>query len=167
LLILQEITFLISNQASLQQVFKKSLEGIVKGVGFERAMLSLISPDRSHYSARLVLGERSSLLQDYFNFPINEEHDIFSKVLMEGSELLIEDISEAGWRQVTREDFLEKCGANSLIIASLRLGSKAIGFIYADNGVSHQPISAEQYRGFIQFVAQARLAIQVGAASRR
>jgi len=86
---------------------------------------------------------------------------------MEGSELLIEDISEAGWRQVTREDFLEKCGANSLIIASLRLGSKAIGFIYADNGVSHQPISAEQYRGFIQFVAQARLAIQVGAASRR
>ena len=167
LLILQEITFLISNQASLQQVFQKSLEGIIKGVGFDRAMLSLISPDRSNYAARLVLGEQSSVLQDYFKFPINEEHDIFSKVLMEGSELLIEDVSEAGWKRVIKKDFLEKCGADSLIIASLRLGSKALGFIYADNGISNQAISPDQYRGFIQFVAQARLAIQMGATSKR
>jgi len=167
LLILQETTFLISNQASLQQVFKKSLEGIISGVGFDRAMLTLISPDRSNYSARLVLGEQSSILQDYFNFPINEEHDIFSKVLMEGSELLIEDISEAGWKRVIRKDFEEMCGTNSFIIASLCPGSKAIGFIYADNGISHNAISTEQHRGFIQFVAQARLAIQVGATNKR
>ena len=167
LLILQEITFLISKQASLQQVFQKSLEGIIKGVGFDRAMLSLISPDRTNYAARLVMGEQSSLLQDYFKSPINEEHDIFSKVLMEGSELLIEDITEAGWARVIKKDFLEKCGADAFIVASLRLGTKAIGFIYADNGVSNQAISSDQHRGFIQFIAQARLAIQMGAANKR
>lgn len=165
--ILQELTFLISSQANLQQIFQKALEGVHRGVAFDRGMLALISSDRSSYAARLVTGHNVQQLQSYFKFPINEEHDIFSRVMMEGSELLVHDVSEEGWRRVIRPDFVDKTGTRSFILASLRIDTKALGFIYADNVLSSAEISAAQHRGFIQFVAQARLAIQMGANAQR
>jgi len=60
------------------------------------------------------------------------------KVLMDGNELLIEDISEAGLIRVIKKDFLDKCDADSLIIVLLRLGSKAPGFAYSNSRINNQ-----------------------------
>jgi len=38
---------------------------------------------------------------------------------------------------------ISECERNSFAIASPHLGTKAIGFMYADNGVSLQPIGPE------------------------
>jgi len=69
-------------------------------------------------------------------------------------------------KRVIKKDFLEKCDADSLIIVLLRPGSKAPGFAYSVNRINNQTIYSEQHRGFIQFSAQARLAIKMGAASK-
>jgi len=45
-------------------------------------------------------------------------------------------------------------------IAALRAGDRIVGLFYADLGVSGKQISDELQQGFVQFVNQARLALQ-------
>lgn len=164
--IIQEITGLIAASASIITIFSKALEGLHQGVGFDRAMLCLLNPDRSKYMARLVFGKNANMLKQYFNFPVNEDHDIFSHVMIKGSELLVEDINDPSWASMINNDFYASIGAKNFIIASIRSGDKPIGMIYADKLASRKPISSDEHRGFMQFVAQARLAVQINSQRR-
>jgi len=164
--IIQEITTLIAGSASIITIFSKVLEGLHQGVGFDRTMLCLLSPDRSKYMARLAFGKGANMLKQYFNFPVNEDHDVFSSTMIKGSELLVEDINDPSWANMIYSDFYKSVGASSFIIASIRSGSKPIGMIYADKISSNNPISTEEHRGFMQFVAQARLAVQINSQRR-
>ena len=116
--------------------------------------------------ARLVFGKNASILKQYFNFPVNEDHDVFSQLMIKGSELLVEDINDPSWAAMISRDFHQTVGAKSFIIASIRSGNKPIGMIYADKMSSRKPISSDEHRGFIQFVAQARLAVQISGQKR-
>ena len=161
--IIQEITALIAASASLITIFSKVLEGLYQGVGFDRAMLCLLSPDRDQYMARLAFGKNAAALKKYFNFPINEDHDVFSHTMIKGSEILVEDINDKSWASLIQSDFYQSIGAKCFIIASLRSGSKPIGMIYADKMTTQKSITTDEHRGFIQFVSQARLAIQMNS----
>jgi len=161
--IIQEITALIAASASLITIFSKVLEGLYQGVGFDRAMLCLLSPDRDQYMARLAFGKNAAALKKYFNFPVNEDHDVFSHTMIKGSEILVEDINDKSWASLIQSDFYQSIGAKCFIIASLRSGSKPIGMIYADKMTTQKSITTDEHRGFIQFVSQARLAIQMNS----
>ena len=164
--IIQEITALITGSASIITIFSKVLEGLHQGVGFDRAMLCLLSPDRSKYMARLAFGKNAEMLKQYFNFPVNEDHDLFSHTMIKGSELLVEDINDPSWATMIHRDFYPAVGAKSFIIASIRSGAKPIGMIYADKVTAKKPVTTDEHRGFIQFVAQARLAVQINSQRR-
>ena len=159
--IIQEITALVTNSASLSVLFVKVLEGLQRGVGFDRAMLCLINPQRTGYSGRIAIGEGVDTLKSYFSYPINVKTDLFSKILMEGADLTVEDVNEPSWNDLIRSDFAAVTGTTSFIISSLRSSTKAVGFFYADNAINKDPITPEHRRGFLQFAAQARLALQV------
>jgi HD-like signal output (HDOD) protein len=159
--IIQEITGLIADSASFIIIFSKVLEGLQQGVGFDRAMLCLLTPDRSRYTARLACGKNADELKKYFKFPVNEDRDIFSQIMINGSELLVEDISDSSWSTMIQGNYYQSVGAKTFIIAAIRSGNKPIGMIYADKLSTSKPISIDEHRGFIQFVAQARLAVQM------
>lgn len=157
--IIQQITGLITHSASLSTIFLKVLEGIHLGVGFERVVLCLLSTDRASYSGRLALGEDAEDLKRYFCLRINTARDLLSKVLMEGSELVVENVSDASWRGLIRDDFFARTKASSFMLSSLHHRDKPVGLFYADKAVSNSPMTAEERRGFSQFVAQAKLAL--------
>lgn len=159
--IIQEITALVTSAASLSVLFVKILEGLQRGVGFDRAMLCLINPQRNAYSGRIALGEGADALKNYFSRPIDIKVDLFSKILMEGADLMVEDVHEPSWNDLIDGDFSAVTGATSFMISSLRSSTKAVGFFYADNAINKDPITPEHRRGFLQFAAQARLALQV------
>ncbi len=159
--IIQEITTLVTESAPLNKLFVKILEGIHRGVGFERTALTLISPDRSNYIGRLALGENTEPLKLQLSGVMRERVDIFARVMLEGTDLFIEDTSEGSWTDAIKKNFVQESGASSFIIAGIRAGHKPIGMFYADNAATNYPITPDMRRGFLQFVAQARLAIQV------
>ncbi len=159
--ILSEITKLISEKAHINKIFAKVLEGITEGVGFDRAVLCLLSPDHKNYMGRLAIGDNVEAIKKYLAFPVNTETDLFSKVIIEGNELLIADINQGGWSQQLPNDFQEAMGVNSFMLIALRSRSQPLGLFYADNATSKNLISKEAQRSFIQLVAQAKLALQV------
>lgn len=158
---IHEITTMIGSQISLQNIFKKVLVSICETCDFERCALILINKEHSHYRSRMEYGNRSDLLKHYFDHPVSTSDDIFSKMLMDGSELIIENVLDPGWSQYIKPDFYKRTATDTFVIASLRNNDRPIGFFYADRFMSDDKINTEHYRSFMQFVTQARLAIQI------
>lgn len=159
--VIQEITAMVTEGATLNTVLVKVLEGLNRGVGFDRAMLVLLSPDRSAYQARIAMGKNTDVLRLAISGPFKEKSDLFCKTMCEGADLLVENIHDAAWSSLLPPARAAALGVTSFVIAGVRSGAKPIGLFYSDNGVNGPPVNAEQRRGFSQFIAQARLAIQV------
>jgi HD-like signal output (HDOD) protein len=159
--ILFEATTLMTQKAHLNTILEKVLEGIHCGAGFDRAVLCLLNPKHTAYAARMLAGTNTEALEAYLSFDVNVEGDLFSKIIMEGSELLVSDINEGVWRQQLPKDFQQKTGANGFILGALRSKNRPLGLFYADKALSGTSITPENHRGFSQLVAQAQLALQM------
>ena len=158
---IQEITALVTERASLSTVFTKILQGLKEGVGFDRVALSLVSPDRRSYATRITLGDDSSFLSQNLRGTTDPAHDIFARIIDEGGDLLIDDLHDGTWNSLISQEILNGVTSDNIIIAGLKHGSKPIGLFYADNEFSHARISPLMRRGFLQFIAQSRLAVQI------
>ena len=159
--ILFEITTLMSQRAQFNDILEKVLEGLHRGVGFDRAVLCLLNPAHTKYAVRMVAGTETDGLKKYLSFNLDVENDLFSKMIMEGRELLVTDIAQGRWQQQLPSDFQQKTGASSFILGALRTKSRPVGVFYADKALSGEVISADDHRSFSQLVAQAQLVLQM------
>lgn len=160
--ILHELTTMMTQGVHLNTMFTKVLDGMHRGVGFDRAALCLLSPDHKSYAGRLVVGQSADELKQYFNdFTVKLSTDLFSKLIMEGTEVLVPDVREAGWVSMLPPFFSEKLKTKSFLAAAVRANGKPIGMFYVDKFYKDTPITPEDHRGFMQLVAQAQLALQV------
>lgn len=157
---IQEITSLITDSARLNTVLVKVLEGIHSAIGFSRVVLCLLSVDRKSYAGRIAIGTDKEMMKEFFNHPLKPDTDIFSRAIMENADLIVENSRDKRWEHVLSNKYHTQIGAHGFVIACLRSNMKPLGFIYADKGSSKHPITQAQHRGFTQFVAQARLALQ-------
>lgn len=157
---IQEITALITESAKLNTVLVKVLEGIHSAVGFSRVVLCLLGVDRKSYGGRIAIGTDKEQMKEFFNHPLNPNNDIFSRVVLENADIIVENSKDKRWEAVLSDKYHSQVGAQGFVVACLRTNMKPLGFIYADKGTSKHPITPQQHRGFTQFVAQARLALQ-------
>ena len=154
---LYEITTLMSQRASINTIFAKVLEGLHRGAGFDRALLCLLSPDHSRYAGRLAAGEGTEALMAQCQFPLDPASDLFSQVIMDGSELLATDVQQL--ERPPPPGFASDAGG--FMVAALRGKRRPVGMIYADRAHSRRAIDDEAQRNFRQLVAQAQLALQM------
>jgi len=157
---IQEITSLIIDSAKLNTVLVKTLEGVHVAAGFPRVVLCLLGMDRKSYSGRIAIGSDKDLMKQYFNLPVDAKNDIFSRVIIEGTDIFVADCHDDRWQNILPKKYHSQISANGFVVAPLKSGQKPIGFVYADMGPSKHLISADQHRAFTQFIAQARLAFQ-------
>lgn len=158
--ILQEITTLISSLAGVHHVFAKVLQGINEGLGFNRTVLCLLNSDHSMLQVRLGMGDNRDSLKEYFNLQVRDKKNLFIRVLREGNELLVNDVNAPEWKHLIDASFVKQVKTRSFSIAALRAGDRIVGLFYADMGEPGTEINETLQQGFIQFVNQARLALQ-------
>lgn len=159
--VLQQITALMSSKAGIHHIFAKVVEGINKGVGFDRVMLCLLSSDHKYLQGRLGFGDNVDEVKNYLNIPIQEQRNLFIKVLKEGNEICVNDVTANEWRGMLPESYKQTVSSSAFIIGSIRANQRPVGLFYADNGPSMRGISEIEKQGFIQFLNQARLALQI------
>jgi hypothetical protein len=76
--ILREISGQIAARANLNEILQLVLEGIYRGVGFDRVLFGLLSPNRQQLVAKTALGAGADALRHRFIFTLNESPgDIF------------------------------------------------------------------------------------------
>lgn len=159
--IMFEINAMIAQKTNINVILDKVLEAMQRGIGFDRVILCLLSPDHKHYAGRMAHGIGADAIMAYFNFPVDVNRDLFSKIILTGTELLVNDIDQSGWRKQLPENFEEKTGAHSFMLATLRSTTRPLGIFYADKANSKLPISSDDTRMFTQLAAQAQLALQI------
>jgi len=160
--VLDELTGMISSKAHINSVFNKVLDGMHRGVGFDRTMLALLSPDHKYYSGRMVAGKGVDMLKSFFlQVKVNANDDLFSSLIMKGGEMLVPDVSKGDWRNLLPDGFINKIGAKSFLVASVRVNDRPVGLFYGDKFKTNTKITKDDQRGFIQLVAQAQLALQI------
>ncbi|NOZ55066.1 MAG: HDOD domain-containing protein [Gammaproteobacteria bacterium] len=162
LTVLHELTEMISKKAHINSVFKKVLDGMHCGVGFDRAMLALLSPDHKSYTGRMVVGKGADALMSFFiQSKVNINDDLFSSLIIKGGDMLVADATKEDWCNLLPDRFVEKLSSQSFLVASVRVNDKPVGLFYADKFKTKTKITRENQRGFMQLVAQVQLALQL------
>ena len=105
---------------------------------------------REHGPARRVVGEAGQF---------SRLGDFFFRLLGQGSTLLVSDIDQDDWRTRLPAGFLATVLPQGFILSPLLVGSRSIGFLYADRLRGQGAISVDDFRGFNRFFLQARLAL--------
>jgi hypothetical protein len=72
--ILREVSGLIAAKPDINSLLQMVLEGIFRGVGMDRTLFALLSPDRLMLRTKYVLGVGRDELAKAFQFSVESEH---------------------------------------------------------------------------------------------
>jgi len=158
--IMQEITALMTENAGVHRVFVKAVEGIYRGVGFDNVMLCLLSADHRMLTGRIGMGKHTEQLKEILNIATTPATNLLVQCMLTGNEQIITDSRAMQAKNELPDQLNELISECQFVIAPLRSGSKPVGLFYADKSVAKAAISDVDFKGFIQFVKQANLALQ-------
>lgn len=155
--ILQAITSLISDQRDINLLLETVLEGIYRGIGMDRAIFSLLAPDKQSLIEKLSLGWRKKSYEDKVIFNISEKPpNLFFHAMSS---------SQAFWARPSVNSKLytlhdiHVVGKNESFMMPIFFNKKPIGLIYTDCGISDRPLSEEDFIAFKHFVQHANIGI--------
>lgn len=158
--ILRELSqLLLESRLNANLLLQTVLEGIHRGVGMDRAVFALLTPDRTTIRAKFVLGEDRAGVQSGFVFPVVPANiNAFARALHSGEPLWIgRPDTEPATRRL--DPALKRLSGGACFIMPLAVAGKPIGCLYADRAPSGRPLDEELFNQFKLFGQQARMGL--------
>ena len=132
------------------------LEGVYRGVGMDRAVFALLTPDRKQLRARSSLVADRCEFKPPFEFRISEaDHQGFSAWLRQTEPVWLDAEQNTG----SVDKLMQNLNGGRCFFAPLWVGQTAIGGLYADRALSRRALDAELFQQFKMFAQQARLGL--------
>ncbi|WP_412852432.1 HDOD domain-containing protein [Ectothiorhodospira shaposhnikovii] len=156
--ILQEISGILSGGTlDISFLLEMVLEGIQRGIGMDRTMFAVLSPDRATLREKVALGWRRDSPLQTIAFPlIQSPPNLFQQAL---------DSREGDWISSDHDGRLRTAhdvavvGRHPCFLMSMYSEDKPIGLIYCDRAYTGQPLTEEDFRAFRHFVQQANIGL--------
>ena len=158
--ILRELTGLMSGQATFNTVVEMVMEGLHRGVGLDRVLFALLSPDRKELRPKYVLGDPDNHLRLAFSLAMDSSaatpvRHLFSSKLP----LWAHPQSPAEVQQVITDAFRWATGSDAFFMAPVVIRDKPVGVFYADCASSGRPLEQDGFDAFRHFSQQADLVL--------
>ncbi len=158
--ILQDITLMMQQKLDTNMLFQMVIEGLHRGVGFERVALAIFDQKRTQVRAKFILGERTQDWRERFRLPFERTPDnLLQQVIVRGEPCWLGHPSFADLERLRTREFNAVVGRGEFCIAPIVVDHKEVGFLYGDLRVSGRPMTAEYVAGFNHFLQQARLCL--------
>jgi Amt family ammonium transporter len=141
---------------NLDEILELILQGVAKGIGFDRARLYLLDEGKKQLVCRLAVGIEKDRLPA-LSLPYDKEDNIISRAISEGTPFIVEDAARDP--RVNR-DLIGFLGVKSLAAAPLLSRKKVLGGIAADNLISEAGITERKLQSLMIFAHQAALALE-------
>ena len=141
---------------NLDEILELILQGVVRGIGFDRARLYLLDEGKKQLICRLAVGIEKDRLPT-LSLPYDKEDNIISRAISEGNPFIVEDAARDP--RVNR-DLIGFLGVKSLAAAPLLSRKKVLGGIAADNLISEAGITERKLQSLMIFANQAALALE-------
>ncbi|KXX64283.1 hypothetical protein AY586_14225 [Marichromatium gracile] len=162
--VLRELSTLIeSGTASLNQVMTLALEGIHRGVGMDRVVFALITPDKRTLKARYALGSDPERLLARFQFTRlpGQNHPLFTVIERKQARCLrgeaLADVPAT---------VIQALGRTPFMIAPIEIAGQGIGLLYADRASSARTLTEPLFEDFQHFAKQASQGLTLAARRR-
>lgn len=156
--IIQELSLVAQEKIDINFILPQLLEGIVRGAGFQCALVALLTPDRSRLQVKHAVAQDDNQTKENFNFSCQYDiPEVHQKVMVNQTILVQDSLRPQG---ATLQHILKRTGCKSAIWGPLIVENKVIGCFYANNGISGPQVTQEQKEAFQLFVFQAKFFLQ-------
>lgn len=151
---------------NINELVKLSLEGIHRGIAFDRAVFCLLSPNRKFLIPKSFINSYSTELAESFKIELDQSN-IFGRCLFAEIPIWVHGELELSEKNLLPESIQNVLSKSGFIVAPIIVNSKAIGLFYVDRGIRNANISQDDYESFKQIVFQVRLALEHIASNSR
>ncbi|MFN3983840.1 MAG: HDOD domain-containing protein [Rhodocyclaceae bacterium] len=158
--ILRELSTSIAAGAPLNDILTLVLEGLFRGVGFDRVLFAMLTPNRQQLVGKAGLGSGVESLRQRFIFSIGSEPgDLFHEFFAHPAAMRIESgraLSPDGLLRAERLTLVTN--ATEACVAPIELRGHAVGLFYADRCSRGQALDGETFEAFQLFAQQVSIA---------
>jgi hypothetical protein len=140
---IREITETLTGDFKLNDFYLNLLEGLYRGIGFDRVILAIVSLQTSDkiLVGRFGLGDISQSQVAGFNHPLVSEY-LISKCLEEKKDTAVPPDTKG----VFPENLKSLVKGRTVYLLPISINGKPIGMIYMDRRAGRPELSEEQYR---------------------
>lgn len=159
--ILRELSSLLNTRPNINVLLEMVLEGIYRGVGLDRTLFALLTPDHRSLRPRLALGADQDQWLSQFHLEIDRQNfNLLTKTLERKDSVWVEDSRAPQYLNQLPPGFAETVKATAFFLSPIIVNQQAIGLFYADRVPSGRLLDEESYESFKLFAQQANLGLQ-------
>lgn len=159
--ILRELSSLLNTRPNINVLLEMVLEGIYRGVGLDRTLFALLTPDHRSLRPRLALGADQDQWLSQFHLEVGRQHsNLLTKTLERKDSVWVEDSRAPQYLNQLPPGFAETVKATAFFLSPIIVNQQAIGLFYADRVPSGRLLDEESYESFKLFAQQANLGLQ-------
>ncbi len=155
-------TLVASGKGDVNMVLSIVLEGIYRGIGMDRVIFALLTPDRKHLVGKYGLG---CVDEGWIgNLRINldpELPNIFGQVLKNNKPVWITPKPDKYVKPLLTEELTYLTGGGPFLAAPVSIKATIIGVIYADRNHSGRSLDEESFESFAFFGQQANMSLSM------
>lgn len=144
--VMEEVNQSLASQAPINQVLLMILEGIFRGIRFDRVIFLLVNPQRTWITGRFGLGVGVEELLPVLHLPLKAETNVFALALGENREYLVNPSQNPGDRALMDVNFWATSRSQTFLVVPLLVDQTPIGAFFVDRLDALQPISKEDRR---------------------
>ena len=158
--VLRELSQMIENTRNFNMIMELVLEGIYRGVGMDRTLFALISPDRRELRGKYALGHDAIALNEGFHFLKHpDQPNLFFDLLERGEDIWYDPQHNQQLRARVSGAITRAVGAQAFFVAPIIVCGKRIGLFYADRGPSQRTLDQDAFESFQLMVNQANMGL--------
>ncbi|MBN2428273.1 MAG: HDOD domain-containing protein [Deltaproteobacteria bacterium] len=158
---IQEITNVMLEDFSLDNVVGMILETIYLGIGFDRVVIFFKDPRAAQMRARFGLGANTAKILGIFSFLLNpEQNDLFNMAMRENKDLYIRDIFDTELSDFKPKWFKGHIFCPSFLLYPILIGGKPVGMIYCGYDKTGETLDTEQFNSLKTLRNQMAMAIK-------
>jgi ammonium transporter, Amt family len=141
---------------NLDEILELILQGVARGIGFDRARLYLLEDEKKLLVCKVSFGLEREKLPN-LSLPYDREDNMISRAMMERRPFIVED---AGRDPRVNRELISFLDVKSFAVAPLLSRDRILGGISADNLISQKSITEKKLESLMIFANQAALALE-------
>lgn len=165
--VLRELAHLLETSSDFNIVIEMVMEGVYRGVGMDRVLFALMTPDKKGIRAKFALGEGNEELAKNFHFArAGQQPQIFFDTIIDGKCLLVDTAKQPELQPMVNSKITSVVGKRPFMTAAIQVNGRGIGLLYADRAHSDRELDEESFESFKHFSKQANMGLSLIAARR-
>ena len=165
--ILRELSMLLENGCDMNMIMEMAMEGIYRGVGVDRVLFAMLTPDKKGLRAKFALGHDNEKLQNSFHFTrLPNVRHIFFEAIDKECTLLVDCNRQTELSPLVNNSVTSVIGKRPFLVSTIAINGRGIGLLFADRALSEREIDEEAVESFKHFAKQANMGLTLLATRR-